>query len=134
MNTKRIEEIQKETAYPDSISVQQALLKVWNECEQKTSSISAMTKTDELLRKFAEKYGKQSLDMIQGNNCVLDYSQECLSDLRTLIKQVEQERMPSEEEIREEADLLYSKEIFIAACEWFRNRMTSSEKPNNINK
>ena len=32
MNTKRIE--QKETAYPDSISVQQALLKVWNECEQ----------------------------------------------------------------------------------------------------
>jgi len=34
MNTKRIEAIQKETAYPDSISVQQALLKVWNECEQ----------------------------------------------------------------------------------------------------
>lgn len=34
MNTKRIVEIQKETAYPDSISVQQALLKVWNECEQ----------------------------------------------------------------------------------------------------
>ena len=34
MNPKRIEEIQKETAYPDSISVQQALLKVWNECEQ----------------------------------------------------------------------------------------------------
>ncbi|MCK9320331.1 hypothetical protein [Methanoculleus sp.] len=34
MNTKRIEEIQKETAYPESVSVQQALLKVWNECEQ----------------------------------------------------------------------------------------------------
>ena len=34
MNIKRIEEIQRETAYPDSISVQQALLKVWNECEQ----------------------------------------------------------------------------------------------------
>ncbi len=34
MNTKRIKEIQRETAYPDSISVQQALLKVWNECEQ----------------------------------------------------------------------------------------------------
>ena len=31
---KRIEEIQRETAYPNSISVQQALLKVWNECEQ----------------------------------------------------------------------------------------------------
>ena len=34
MNIKRIKEIQQETAYPDSISVQQALLKVWNECEQ----------------------------------------------------------------------------------------------------
>ena len=34
MNTDRIKEIQKGTAYPDSVSVQQALLKVWNECEQ----------------------------------------------------------------------------------------------------
>lgn len=34
MNSKRIEEIQKETAYPESQSVQQALLKVWNETEQ----------------------------------------------------------------------------------------------------
>ena len=34
MNSKRIKEIQAETAYPQSRSVQQALLKVWNECEQ----------------------------------------------------------------------------------------------------
>jgi antitoxin component HigA of HigAB toxin-antitoxin module len=34
MTTDRIEEIQKKTAYPDSISVQQALLQVWNECQQ----------------------------------------------------------------------------------------------------
>ena len=34
MNNNRIEEIQKETACSDSISVQQALLKVWNETEQ----------------------------------------------------------------------------------------------------
>ena len=34
MNTDRIKEIQEETAYPDSVSVQQALLKVWNETEQ----------------------------------------------------------------------------------------------------
>lgn len=37
MTTDRIKEIQDETAYPDSISVQQALLKVWNECEQEQS-------------------------------------------------------------------------------------------------
>jgi hypothetical protein len=34
MTPKRIKEIQKETAYPNSISVQSALLQVWNECEQ----------------------------------------------------------------------------------------------------
>jgi len=34
MTTERIKEIQAETGYPDSVSVQQAILKVWNECEQ----------------------------------------------------------------------------------------------------
>ena len=34
MNTDRIKEIQKETGHPESQSVQQALLKVWNETEQ----------------------------------------------------------------------------------------------------
>ncbi len=34
MTTDRIKEIQAETAYPNSTSVQQALLKVWNECQQ----------------------------------------------------------------------------------------------------
>lgn len=36
MTSKRIEEIQNETDYPRSISVQQALLQVWNECGRET--------------------------------------------------------------------------------------------------
>ena len=32
MNSKRIQEIQSTTAYPDSNSVAQALKQVWNEC------------------------------------------------------------------------------------------------------
>lgn len=36
MKTERIKEIQEETPYPDSVSVQQALMKVWNECKQAT--------------------------------------------------------------------------------------------------
>ena len=32
MTSERIKEIQKGTAYPESISVEQALLQVWNEC------------------------------------------------------------------------------------------------------
>ena len=39
MTSERIKEIQQETAYPNSISVQQALLKVWNECEQERVKI-----------------------------------------------------------------------------------------------
>jgi len=34
MKSERIKEIQMATAYPDSQSVQQALLQVWNECQQ----------------------------------------------------------------------------------------------------
>jgi len=34
MNSERIKEIQNTTPYPDSVSVQQALLQVWNECGQ----------------------------------------------------------------------------------------------------
>jgi hypothetical protein len=34
MTTDRIKEIQDKTFFPDSVSVCQALLQVWNECEQ----------------------------------------------------------------------------------------------------
>lgn len=34
MNSDRIKEIQKTTAYPESVSVMLALQQVWNECEQ----------------------------------------------------------------------------------------------------
>jgi len=37
MTADRIKEIQNETAFPDSVSVCQALMKVWNECKQERS-------------------------------------------------------------------------------------------------
>ncbi len=59
MNTERIKEIQQETAYPESISVQQALLKVWNECEQekvvnKNDLLPDVSWRRELLKAFVE--------------------------------------------------------------------------------
>ena len=45
MNTDRIKEIQQETAYTESVSVQQALLKVWNETEQEQLRIAAVIKS-----------------------------------------------------------------------------------------
>ena len=56
MTTDRIKEIQSKTAYPDSISVQQALLQVWNECEQEKmtnkSACEMVTEAGEELRRF----------------------------------------------------------------------------------
>ena len=49
MNTDRIKQIQQETAYPESVSVQQALLKVWNETEQEQLRIGAVSGRSELL-------------------------------------------------------------------------------------
>lgn len=40
MNTDRIKGIQEETAYPESVGVRQALLKVWNETEQEQLRIA----------------------------------------------------------------------------------------------
>jgi hypothetical protein len=53
MNTERIKEIQSKTAYPESVSVQQALLQVWNECEQEQLRIGAVSKSE-----VFEHYGK----------------------------------------------------------------------------
>ena len=57
MTLERIKEIQQETAYPNSVSVQQALLKVWNECEQervKNCSIPAVISSVCTCTKFRE--------------------------------------------------------------------------------
>ena len=58
MDTDRIKEIQQETAYPESVSVQQALLKVWNETVQEQLRIGAVIKSlpdsDEIRTKARE--------------------------------------------------------------------------------
>lgn len=46
MNMDRIKEIQLATAYPDSISVHQALLQVWNECQQERDDKNVVHATD----------------------------------------------------------------------------------------
>ena len=61
MNSDRIKEIQQTTAYPESVSVKQALLQVWNECEQeqvKNCSIPAVSNRRELLLAYHEFYLK----------------------------------------------------------------------------
>ena len=44
MTTERIKEIQKTTGYPDSVSIQQALLQVWNEVAQESVPLDGCVK------------------------------------------------------------------------------------------
>jgi hypothetical protein len=58
MNSKRIKELQYETAYPESRSVMLALNQVWNECAQEHNKIIESWKEEEKLwiQQLAEKY------------------------------------------------------------------------------
>jgi hypothetical protein len=58
MTSERIKEIQQQTAYPDSVSVQQALLQVWNECSQLPQQETLYT--EEQVRKALSKSFKAS--------------------------------------------------------------------------
>jgi len=66
MNSDRIKEIQETTAYPDSVSVKQALLQVWNECEQGSKVLPASDgktkdKPDQYER-YVDDFMKEPLD------------------------------------------------------------------------
>jgi hypothetical protein len=58
MTADRIKEIQNETAFPDSVSVCQALMKVWNECEQAKEMGKEQTAVDWLIDQYEQTLGK----------------------------------------------------------------------------
>jgi len=60
MTTERIKQIQEQTAYPNSVSVKQALLQVWNECEQEQLRLCGVGVT------FCECEGVQDLHAMTG--------------------------------------------------------------------
>ena len=82
MTTERIKEIQSKTAYPESISVQQALLQVWNECKQEQLRLHIVSQQRELLLDFLSKVNGNLIahphlqmnsdfvdDYLKSNNC-----------------------------------------------------------------
>ena len=96
MTADRIKEIQSKTAFPDSVSVCQALLQVWNECEQdnkdkkyteadmlkcwNTAFIDAMNIDSETYKPiiysdFINSLNKQDLPIIKGSyGCTIETS------------------------------------------------------------
>ena len=59
MTTDRIKEIQEKTAHPNSVSVQQALLQVWNECEQDNKDKKYTKEDIEKAIEIGIEYGHQ---------------------------------------------------------------------------
>ena len=70
MNTDRIKEIQQETAYPESVSVQQALLKVWNETAQEQLRIAAVSVS--LLERAASLVGNPGTNISGSTDIACD--------------------------------------------------------------
>ena len=68
MTTERIKEIQSKTAYPESISVQQALLQVWNECKQEQLRLHIVSQQRELLIALLEWGTKENMVQQDLNN------------------------------------------------------------------
>ena len=83
MNTDRIKEIQQGTAYPESVSVQQALLKVWNETAQEQLRIGAVSK------RFSEPELKNGFVKIEGCDNATGFERICKeSELQKVGKEI----------------------------------------------
>ena len=72
MTTDRIKEIQDNTAHPDSISVQQALLKVWNETEQEQLRLHIVSQQRELLIAYEKNHYTPQEWVLASKQCIED--------------------------------------------------------------
>ena len=90
MTSDRIKVIQEGTAYPESLSVKQALLQVWNECEQEQNRIKKEIELEwyrELEKKLKDVSYYASYDWGVADN-VWEYHNE----IQNKIKELEDDR------------------------------------------
>jgi hypothetical protein len=75
MTSDRIKEIQEETAYPESRSVHQSLLQVWNECEQELRK--ELYSEEDIARAFNEGMACETMGKyIKGEDWVKTHKKE----------------------------------------------------------
>ena len=88
MTPERIKEIQSKTAYPQSVSVQQALLQVWNECEQhQQQKIEELQREVEIERKHKRKYRSLADNFLEKNYKLKEQVRE-LEELNNEVQKV----------------------------------------------
>ena len=80
MTVARIKEIQALTSYPESVSVQQALLQVWNECAQEYHKeqliLSGVMPTLVLFADWLQYNGKYSLPEQQAKDFLKEQQEQ----------------------------------------------------------
>lgn len=103
MTSDRIREIQETTAYPESVSVKQALLQVWNECEQEQRKL------------HNERMSQLDISINNGDLSDNDASLIIENLLDTLI---EVGNGTTDEELHKSADYL-----FVLRDKWFKKRI-----------
>ena len=81
MTSDRIKELQDETAYPKSRSVRQALLQVWNECQQEQNK-----KLQDLIRKI--EIHVETTEECMENTSLPEYVSELLNADNKLFKKI----------------------------------------------
>ena len=104
MTSERIQQIQAETAYVDSVSVQQALLKVWNECERNQKV---------LLTDFAEYLQKRMWD--DGESDLSEFVDDFLSQQNNQSNPFESEAETQDRvvEVRQYEDVNWHRRVLI---------------------
>lgn len=86
MTSDRIKEIQEQTAYPESVSIQQALLQVWNECEQERTKAMEEYKNQSQWISVKERLPEknQRLVLVCNTEEVGDYAWVCCGQYHAL--------------------------------------------------
>jgi hypothetical protein len=68
MTSERIKEIALTTAYPESHSLQQALLQVWNEVAQESDEKGGQPEDKELLKKLVDEHWNYIEDLLRAHD------------------------------------------------------------------
>jgi hypothetical protein len=107
MTSERIKEIQEETAYPNSLSVQQALLKVWNECvqEPKQETLEELKKWKEEAL-IAHEINQKVIEKLMAEKKLMYSEEQVLPLLEMLEKCQEYFLLKTDEKSEERADAL----------------------------
>lgn len=90
MDLERIKEIHQGTAFPESVSVMQALLLVWNECElESRHNSTSQQQTIERLRDLVKRMYESMAEMQKDGLELYDEDMDLIEEAKQLLNTTE---------------------------------------------